>query len=52
MDKWVTSDWKDAEGATGKFEISAGQFYKDEAADKGTNKSRNRFSSHFPNLPI
>lgn len=35
MDKWVTSDWKDAEGATGKFEISAGKYFKDEAADKG-----------------
>lgn len=49
---WVTSDWKDGEGATGKFEHSAGQFVKDAEEDKGLRTSEDyRFftaSASFP----
>lgn len=52
MTNWVTSDWKDAEGATGKFEISAGEFFKDADQDKGLRTSEDyRFftaSAKFP----
>jgi len=49
---WVTSDWKDAEGATGKFDYSAGQFFKDAEKDKGLRTTEDyRFytaSASFP----
>jgi len=52
MTNWVTSDWKDAEGATGKFELSAGQFFQDAEEDKGIRTSEDyRFftaSAKFP----
>jgi len=52
MTNWVTSDWKDAEGATGKFEISAGQFFLDADEDKGLRTTEDyRFytaSAKFP----
>jgi len=52
ISNWITSDWKDAEGATGKFEWSAGQFYKDAEEDKGLRTSEDyRFftaSAKFP----
>jgi len=52
MSNWVTSDWKDAEGATGKFELSAGEFFKDADQDKGLRTSEDyRFftaSAKFP----
>jgi calreticulin len=54
MSNWVTSDWKDAEGATGKFELSAGQFFKDAEEDKGLRTSEDyRFftaSAKFPSF--
>lgn len=52
MENWVTSDWKDAEGATGKFDISAGQFFKDESADKGTKSQASFFSTRFLNIAV
>jgi calreticulin len=54
MTNWVTSDWKDAEGASGKFDISAGQFFKDAEEDKGLRTSEDyRFftaSAKFPDF--
>lgn len=36
LDGWVISNWKKNEGSAGKFEVSAGKFYNDAEADKGT----------------
>jgi calreticulin len=36
---WIPSDWKDADSATGKFEWSAGQYFKDAEEDKGLRTS-------------
>jgi calreticulin len=52
ISNWVVSDWKDGEGATGKFEWSAGQFYQDANEDKALRTSEDyRFytaSASFP----
>lgn len=52
ISNWVMSDWKDAAGATGKFELSSGQFYKDAEEDKGMRTTEDyRFytaSASFP----
>jgi calreticulin len=36
LDGWVISNWKKNEGSAGKFEVSAGKFYNDAEADKGS----------------
>jgi len=33
--RWVKSQWKDSEGTAGKWALSAGKWFKDEAEDKG-----------------
>lgn len=51
ISNWVVSDWKDGEGATGKFEWSAGQFYQDANEDKGTPILHPVFAPLKPLLP-
>jgi len=38
-DRWVVSDWKEADGAKGAFVHTAGEFYGDAEADKGLQTS-------------
>merc|ERR1711935_744819 len=38
-DRWVVSDWKEADGAKGAFVHTAGDFYGDAEADKGLQTS-------------
>jgi calreticulin len=33
--RWTVSKWKESEGTTGKWEATAGKWFKDEAEDKG-----------------
>merc|ERR1712032_1173681 len=33
--RWIVSKWKESEGTHGKWEASAGKWFKDEAEDKG-----------------
>lgn len=51
-DRWVTSDWKKADGSAGDFAVSAGDFFGDADADKGLQTTQDaRFyaaSAKFP----
>merc|ERR1712048_806543 len=38
--RWTVSKWKDSEGTQGKWEASAGKWFKDEAEDKGIQTSQ------------
>jgi len=37
--RWVTSTWKESEGAQGKFQLAAGKWSKDEKEDRGIQTS-------------
>jgi calreticulin len=39
-ERWVSSDWKKADGQQGKWELDAGEWYGDEEADKGLKTSQ------------
>jgi len=51
-DRWVQSNFKEAEGARGDFVLSAGKFYGDAEADKGLQTSQDArhyaYSAKFP----
>jgi len=51
-DRWVTSDWKKADGSAGEFAVTAGDFFGDAEADKGLKTTQDaRFyaaSAKFP----
>jgi len=50
--RWVQSKNKEADGTAGKFELSAGKYFNDEAADKGLKTSQDarfyQISAKFP----
>lgn len=51
-DRWVQSDFKEAEGTRGDFVLSAGKFYGDAEADKGVQTSQDaRFYAYSAKFP-
>jgi calreticulin len=51
-DRWVQSNFKEAEGTRGDFVLSAGKFYGDAEADKGVQTSQDaRFYAYSAKFP-
>jgi len=51
-ERWVQSNFKEAEGTRGDFVLSAGKFYGDAEADKGVQTSQDaRFYAYSAKLP-
>jgi calreticulin len=52
--RWTVSKWKESEGTTGKWEATAGKWFKDEAEDKGIQTAEDSkffgISTSFPSF--